>query len=153
MLDLTLITVGKVKDSNLAKISADYLKRIKPFMRLEVIEVKAEAFSAGSKEKAKREEGKRIEEVLSKITGANIFLLAEDGVELNSVNLARRLEKINAPITLVLAGALGWEENLRKKYQQISLSKLTMPHELARVVLLEQLYRSALILNNKEYHY
>ena len=57
-------------------------------------------------------------------------------------------------IILVIGGALGWAEEIRDKYSQtISLSQLTMPHEMARVVLLEQIYRAASISNDKEYHY
>lgn len=153
MLDLILIAVGKIKDKNLLVISEEYQKRIKPFARFELLELKASAFNNGAKEKAKKEEAFRIEEMLEKKAGAKIFLLAEEGIETESVAFAQSLEKINGPIVLVVAGALGWDKNIRDKYQKISLSKLTMPHELARVVLLEQLYRSALILSGKEYHY
>lgn len=153
MLDITLITIGKIKNKNLSAISDEYLKRIKPFARLELLELKASAFNDGTKEKAKKEEALRIEEALEKRASAKIFLLAEEGIELESVAFAKSFEKINGPIVLVIAGALGWDKNIRDKYQKISLSKLTMPHELARIVLLEQLYRSALILSDKEYHY
>ncbi len=153
MLDITLITVGKIKDENCKKIAENYFKRLKPFARLEIIETKTSAFSAGTKEKAKKEEAENLKEILDKRNGATVFLLAEEGVEFDSIAFAKSLEKINGPIILIVAGALGWEKELRSKYPKISLSKLTMPHELARVVLLEQLYRAALILANKEYHY
>lgn len=153
MLDLTLVTIGKIKDKNLLAVAEEYQKRIKPFARFELLELKAAAFNENAKEKAKKEEAARIEEVLEKRKGAKIFLLAEEGIESESVAFAQFLEKINQPIVLVIAGALGWEKELRKKYSKISLSQLTMPHELARVVLLEQLYRAALILAGKEYHY
>ena len=153
MLDLTLIAIGKIKDKNLLVLAEEYQKRIKPFARFELLELKASAFNEGAKEKAKKEEATRIEEILEKRKGAKIFLLAEEGIETESVAFAQSLEKINGPIVLVVAGALGWDKDLRKKYPKISLSKLTMPHELARVVLLEQLYRAALILTGKEYNY
>lgn len=153
MLDITLITIGKIKDKNLLNIAEEYIKRIKPFARLEILELKAGIFNSSTKEKYKKEESIRIEEILAKRSPANIFLLAEDGVEHDSISFAANLDKINGPIILVIAGALGWDESFRQKYSKISLSNLTMPHELARVVLLEQLYRSALILCDKEYHY
>jgi 23S rRNA (pseudouridine1915-N3)-methyltransferase len=153
MLDLTLITVGKIKDKNHREIAENYLKRLKPFGRLEIIEVKAESFNASTKEKAKKEEAERLQEILNKKNSSTIFLLAEDGSEHDSLSFAKSLEKINGPIILIIAGALGWNQEFRNKYPKISLSKLTMPHELARVVLLEQVYRVALILANKEYHY
>ncbi|MFZ4648648.1 MAG: 23S rRNA (pseudouridine(1915)-N(3))-methyltransferase RlmH [Patescibacteria group bacterium] len=153
MLDITLITVGKIKDENHKKIAENYLKRLKPFARLETIEIKASSFSASTKDKAKKEEADRLQEVITKRSSSAVFLLAEEGVEYDSISFAKSFEKIDGPITLVVAGALGWGKELRQKYPKISLSKLTMPHELARVVLLEQIYRAALILANKEYHY
>jgi 23S rRNA (pseudouridine1915-N3)-methyltransferase len=153
MLDLTLITVGKIKDKNHREIAENYLKRLKPFARLEMLEVKASAFSTSTRERAKKEEAERLQEILNKKNSSTIFLLAEDGSEHDSLSFAKSLEKINGPIILIIAGALGWNQEFRNKYPKISLSKLTMPHELARVVLLEQVYRAALILANKEYHY
>ncbi len=153
MLDLTLITVGKIKNGAFKAAADDYLKRIKPFARLEIIEVRPEPFDDGNKEKAKREEAFRIQEIILRKKGAQVYLLAEEGHDWDSVSLAKHLEKVNGPIVLIIAGALGWPEELRQKYPRISLSHLTMPHELARVVLLEQLYRAALILAGKEYHY
>lgn len=153
MLDITIIAVGKIKNKQLERVAEDYLKRIKPFARLEIIEVKPASFTESNKEQAKREEATRIEAIIARKNEGKVFLLAEEGIENSSLDFANKLEKINGPIFLIIAGALGWSEELRKKYEKVSLSKLTMPHELARIVLMEQLYRSSLILIGKEYHY
>ena len=153
MLDLVLLTVGKIKNKNLDLLAKEYQQRISPFARLEIIEVKASSFGHNNQEKTKKEEANRLTEIIAKKSAAQVFLLAEEGKSYDSRSLALDLAKINGQIILVIAGALGWEKAFKESYQKISLSTLTMPHELARVVVLEQLYRAALILAAKEYHY
>lgn len=151
MLDITLIVVGKIKDKNYQAATAEYIKRLKPYVRLKIVELTAASFSAHSQEQAKEIEGKRIKESLSSRAG-QVFLLAERGRFFSSPDFAAFMEK-NQPLTLVIGGALGFSAELYRSYPQISLSPLTFPHELARVVLLEQLYRAAAILSKKDYHY
>lgn len=157
MLDITILAVGRIKDKNLADFSTEYLKRLKPFAKVKVIEIIPAAFSINTKEAAKRFEGEKIMEILqkeeAKANGATAYLLAERGLSFkSSPDFAAWLAK-KTPLILVLGGALGFSDELYKSYPQISLSPLTFPHELARVIALEQIYRAATILNNKEYHY
>lgn len=157
MLDITILALGKIKDSNLASLAMEYLKRLKPFVKLSVIEISPAAFSENTKEAAKKFEGEKILEVLkkeeAKARGAVAYLLAERGLSFkSSPEFASWLAKKN-PIILVVGGALGFSDEVYENYPQISLSPLTFPHELARVIALEQIYRAATILNNKEYHY
>lgn len=156
MLDITLVAVGKIKESFWREAFEEYAKRLKPYARLKVIELPAEPFSKGGKEKTKEIEGKRIMDYLEKQSREfgvlSAYLLAERGRTFDSPTLAVWLEK-NSPLTLIVGGALGFSDELYERYPQISLSPLTFPHELARVVLMEQLYRAATILNGKEYHY
>ncbi len=156
MLDITLVTLGKIKESFYQEAAAEYVKRLRPYVRLKTVELSPEPFSKGNKNKAKEIEGGRVLEYLSghnKDNGsAAIYLLAERGKTFTSPEMAQWLER-NSPIVLIIGGALGFSDELYTRYPQISLSPLTFPHELARVVLLEQLYRSAAILNQKEYHY
>ena len=151
MLNITLITIGKVKEAYLNEATLEYLKRIKPYGRLVMQELKAEPFSTTTKDKAKQIEAQRIEAVLEKRGGAEIYLLAEQGTLFNSLDFANKIK--DKEIVLVIAGSLGFAKDLENKYPKISLSPLTFPHELARVILLEQIYRAATIINNKEYHY
>lgn len=151
MINITLVTIGKIKELYLNKTSLEYIKRIKPYGRLVIEELKAESFLESTKNKAKDLEASRIQSFLDKKNGAEIYLLAEHGVLYNSLDFAKKID--NKDLVLVIAGSLGFAKELEDKYPKISLSPLTFPHELARVVLLEQIYRAATILSNKEYHY
>lgn len=151
MINITLVTIGKIKEPYLNEASLEYLKRIKPYARLVVQELKAESFLDSTKNKAKELETLRIQACLDKKRGSEIYLLAEHGVLFNSVDFAKKID--NKDLVLVIAGSLGFAKELENKYPKVSLSPLTFPHELARVVLLEQIYRATTILNNKEYHH
>ncbi|MFZ4631769.1 MAG: 23S rRNA (pseudouridine(1915)-N(3))-methyltransferase RlmH [Patescibacteria group bacterium] len=153
MLDITLVTIGKIKDKSYLGLSSEYQKRLKPYSRLKVIELEAVSFSEKTKEKAKEFEAERIENFLNKQKdNAAVYLLAERGEIYDSVALANWLNK-KSPLILVLGGSLGFSDKLYSSYPGLSLSPLTFPHELARVVMLEQLYRAATILQKKNYHY
>ncbi len=156
MLDITLLAIGRLKDTDYQSLATEYLKRLRPFVRLKVIELAAEPFRANAKERAKELESGRILDFLNrKKEGrerSSVYLLAERGRAFTSPELAAWLDKPR-PLILVMAGALGFSDDLYRSYKQISLSPLTFPHELARIVLLEQLYRAATLINKKEYHY
>lgn len=152
MIDITLVAVGKIKDKSFANLIGEYSKRIKPYARLKIVELEATSFSEKLQAKAKVFEGEKIENYLKKQNDAVVYLLAERGESYDSIKLAHWLEK-KSPLILILAGALGFSDDLYNKYPSLSLSPLTFPHELARVVLLEQVYRAATILQQKNYHY
>ncbi len=156
MLSITLITIGKIKEPFFQDAFQEYEKRLKPYVRLKVVELTLAPFSKDTKEKAKAIEGKRIKDFLEKHDqesgAAAVYLLAERGRTYDSPAMAAWLEK-SSPLILVIGGALGFSRELYERYPQLSLSSLTFPHEMARVILMEQLYRAASILNGKEYHY
>ncbi len=154
MLKITILAIGKIKNKNLLGLSSDYLKRLKPYIKLEIIELASESFSKNTKSLAKQKEGERIISFLAKRVNARVFLLAENGIQFNSREFADFLNKINEEIIFVIGGSLGFSEKVLDKYKnRISLSKMTLPHELARVILLEQIYRAITIINKKVYHY
>lgn len=153
MLKITLVAIGKVKEKFWQTAIQEYLKRLKPYVKLEMVEVSAEPFSSQNKKTAQTKENERVLKILKKYNKSDVYLLAEYGQEFTSLECADFL-KNKKEIVLVLGGALGWAEEIKQRYPQtISLSQLTMPHEMARVMLLEQIYRSATILNSKDYHY
>jgi len=156
MLDITLIAVGKLKEEYWQEALAEYVQRLKPYVRLRLMELAPAPFSKNDKDKAKETESGRILDFLDKAatksSPASVYLLAERGRSFSSPALAAWLNK-NQSLVLVVGGALGFSDELYRRYPQISLSPLTFPHELARVVLLEQIYRAAAILNDKSYHY
>lgn len=153
MLDIILLAVGKIKNRHYSALAAEYLKRLKPYARVKMIELEASSFDERTKERAKEFDAERIENFLNKRKDDHlVYLMAERGEEYDSPNLAKWLNNKN-PLILVVGGALGFSDDLYKKYPTLSLSALTFPHELARVILLEQIYRSVTILQNKSYHY
>jgi 23S rRNA (pseudouridine1915-N3)-methyltransferase len=153
MIKITIIAVGKIKEKFWQTAIEEYIKRLKPYAVLNLVEIKAESFSNQNKKQAQFNENQHLIKALEKFNKQNVYLLAETGQEFNSLKFAKFIAK-QSDIILVIGGALGWAEEIKEKYpQSISLSQLTMPHEMARVVLLEQIYRATAILNNKEYHY
>lgn len=153
MLDIILVAVGKIKDRHYNALAAEYLKRLQPYARVKVVELEPTSFNERNKDKAKDFDSERIDNFLKKQKDDRlVYLLAERGEEYNSPDLAKWLNN-KGPLILVVGGSLGFSDDIYKKYPALSLSLLTFPHELARVVLLEQIYRSATILQNKNYHY
>lgn len=157
MLDIKIVAVSKIKNKNLNSLAEEYLKRLKPFARVKVFELPSFSFSGNNKEAVKKFESEKISEFLDKEEKKNnsacVYLLAERGKDFSSsIDFANFLNKKN-PLILVIAGSLGFSDDLYEKYPQISLSKLTYTHEMARVLLFEQIYRSVTIINKKEYHY
>ncbi len=153
MLDITIIAYGKIKDKTWQTAVQEYLKRLRPYARIKVEELKAESFSTNNKDEVKKIESQRLLERLRSYADSEIRLLSEMGEEMDSPQLAAWFEKTAGPIVLVIGGTLGFDKEMIKKYKSLSLSRLTFPHELARVILLEQIYRATSIIQGKDYHY
>lgn len=154
MIKITLIAVGTLKNKALQSLADDYIKRLRPYASFELIETKASFFAKGDRDKAKKLDKDSLEKVLHRFPKDSIYLLAEQGRLYDSIAWADFMDSHDgSDLVLVLAGALGWDKELLARYPRLSLSSLTFPHELARVVLLEQVYRGLLIKMNKEYHY
>ena len=161
MYKITIISLGQAKEKYFVAAINEYLKRLKPYARVDLIELKAEPFGVSNKAAAQKIEAERVEKYLGKYTAARsgaynsarIFLLDERGAEMTSVEFAQRLDKITGEIIFVIGGALGFAPDLLKKYPKFSLSKMTYLHEMAKVILLEQIYRAVTIIKGKSYHY
>jgi 23S rRNA (pseudouridine1915-N3)-methyltransferase len=138
---MLVISIGKVKDRNISALIDEYAKRIK---RLEFLELK---------DSGKEKEGERIIQALEKIKDRYVFVLSEEGRQLGSVELAEKLKGIDKVPVFVIGGPDGLSDAAKKKGDFIfSLSRMTFTHEMARLFLTEQLYRSSSILENKRYH-
>jgi 23S rRNA (pseudouridine1915-N3)-methyltransferase len=154
MWQVTILAAGKIKEKGLAGLIAEYLKRIKPYAIVKVIELNAEPFIKSNKKQAKQKEGERINKFLDQQRNSWIVVLDERGNNLDSFKFSDWLEDAGVPIVFVIGGALGLnEEIIRRADKVIALSKLTFTHEVARLLLVEQLYRAATIKRGKEYHY
>ena len=150
---IKIVCVGKVKDRNLSALIDDYGKRINRYHKMEIIEVKDEPIRDDEKTvldiEAKR--------VLNSIGNDEYVILMDlHGKSIDSLSLAKKIDKlfIQFPkITFVIGGSLGLGKALLKRADdKIKLSDLTFLHQMTRLILLEQIYRSFRIMNNEPYH-
>ena len=156
---ITLITVGKIKEKYFTDAIAEYAKRLSRYCKLEIIEVADEKTPDGASEalenQIKEKEGERI---LSKVPdSAYVIALAIEGKQLSSEELADKMEKWNvngvSHLVFIIGGSLGITPKVLNRADfKLSFSRMTFPHQLMRVVLLEQIYRSFRIRNNEPYH-
>ncbi|GAC1583702.1 MAG: 23S rRNA (pseudouridine(1915)-N(3))-methyltransferase RlmH [Candidatus Velthaea sp.] len=151
---LRLIAVGKLREPYLAAAAADFRKRLAPYHRLEEIEVRAA--DGDRPEAAMAAEGEAILRAIA--PNDHVWLLERSGIELTSIELSQRLERLalegTSRVTFVIAGTFGASPALLERANvRWSLSKLTLLHEWARALVLEQLYRAAKIAKDEPYHH
>ncbi|MBQ3420624.1 MAG: 23S rRNA (pseudouridine(1915)-N(3))-methyltransferase RlmH [Romboutsia sp.] len=149
---IKIITVGSIKEKYLKDAIEEYKKRLSRYTKLEIIEVKDEGLV--EEKKAIELESTMIEKHINERD--YIITLEIEGTELNSIEFAKKLEKIqieNSSIIFIIGGSYGLSDNIKKKSNwHLSFSKMTFPHQLFRVFLLEQIYRAYKINNNEKYH-
>ncbi len=154
MLPVHLIAVGNLKTPWLRDGRNEYVKRLQAFCTLTITEVPASKQNDGAKQR--HEECLQLEKLLAKEKG-EAWLLDDSGKQHSSPELATLLQKridTGTPLTLVIGGAYGLSEEVKQLVgKHLSLGKMTLPHELCQVVLLEQLYRAFSILAGKGYHH
>lgn len=146
---IKIITVGKIKEKYFIDAIEEYKKRITKYSKLEIIELSDLNFD---KEKTLYEEGKNI---LSKINEKDFVITMEiEGKKMDSIELSSFIDKnISRNITFVIGGSYGLSKEVKERSDyKLSFSDLTFPHQLFRIILLEQIYRSFRIINNESYH-
>jgi len=153
MLNIEILTIGSVKEKWIKEGIEQYLKRLSPYARIKIIELKAEAFGSSQKEKAKTIESQKILDFLKNEKDSEIVFLDEYGKNSTSKEFGERLDKTINKVIFVIAGTLGYDREILENKNTISLSNMTFTHEMARLVLLEQIYRGICITKGKEYHY
>ena len=156
---ITILAVGKVKESYFRDGIAEYLKRLSKYTKMEVIEVTDEKTPDHASEKEelliKQKEGERLLKAMK--DDAYTIVLAIDGKKLDSISLAEKIQKLGisgmSHIQFVIGGSLGLsDEVLTKADMKLSFSDLTFPHQLMRLILCEQIYRSYRIIHKEPYH-
>ena len=149
---IKIITIGSIKEKYLKDAIKEYLKRIKKYTNIEIIELKDEGLV--EKDKAIKLEGQKIERYLN--NKDYIITLEIEGKELTSLEFASKLDNIfiaHSNITFIIGGSYGLSDQIKEKSNfHLSFSKMTFPHQLFRLILLEQIYRSFKINNNESYH-
>lgn len=149
---IKIICVGKLKERYLQDACKEYLKRLKKYTQLEIIEIMDEKID--NEKIALQNEKERIEKHLN--SKDYIITLEIEGSMFSSIELSKKISKLrmeNNNVTFIIGGSYGLHPDI-KKYarEKISFSRLTFPHQIFRILLLEQLYRSFKIQNNERYH-
>jgi len=159
IMKISLITVGKLKEKYLKQGIEEYLKRLRAYAKVDIIEVadeKApETMSDAEMIEVKRKEGERILSSISQDT--YVITLEINGKMLTSEQLAKKMDELatygKSKIAFVIGGSLGISEAVQKRSDfALSFFKMTFPHQLMRMILLEQVYRGFRIMRGEPYH-
>jgi len=159
MINLNIICVGRLKEQYLRDASAEYIKRMQTLCKLTVTEIPAEKLAENPSQKeidrALEAEGKKIIEKIPK--GAAVFAMCIEGKQRSSEELSRELDDLAltgmSNAVFIIGGSLGLSGEVKAKSKhRLSMSKMTFPHQLARIMLLEQLYRACQISLGTRYH-
>ncbi|KUO61921.1 MAG: 23S rRNA (pseudouridine(1915)-N(3))-methyltransferase RlmH [Gracilibacter sp. BRH_c7a] len=159
MLQVKIIAVGKIKEKYMQEGIKEYVKRLRSYARLNIIEVDdepcPEKASALEEARIKQKEAERLLKAISE--RAFVILLDIKGQELSSTELAQLFEERalsgQSDITFVIGGSLGISKDIESRANlRWSFSKLTFPHQMIRLVLLEQVYRACKINKGEPYH-
>lgn len=155
---IRIISVGKIKEKYYKEIQDEYLKMLSRFCSTEVIEVQDEKISVDPSDRdveiILEKEREKIERYILK--NSTVIVLAIEGEQTDSVSFAKTLKSEqdhSHDLTFIIGGSLGLADSVKKKADmRLSFSKMTFPHRLARILLLEQLFRGFKIINNETYH-
>lgn len=156
---IDIICVGKLKEKYWVNAVAEYKKRLSKYATIQVIEVPDEKTPDGAsqalEEQIKVKEGQAILKGIK--NGAYVIVLAIEGKQYSSEEFASKIEKLGVSgrshIVFIIGGSLGLSEDVIKRANEaISFSKMTFPHQMMRVILLEQVYRGFRIIRNEPYH-
>lgn len=156
---IKIISVGKIKEKAMQQLLAEYQKRLQPYVKLEMIEVADEqapqSNSDAQNELVKQKEGERI---LAKVKDMDyVILLDLAGKMMSSEELANKITQIQTyqspDITFVIGGSLGLSPDVIKRANdRLKISDMTFPHQIVRLLVLEQVYRAYKINHNEPYH-
>ena len=158
-MQIEIICVGKLKEKYLKQGIAEYTKRLSAYANLSIVEVAdeatAEKMSALEIEQVLDKEADRIEARLD--AGRQVIVLAIEGDLISSEDLAQRLDRLalhgQSKVSFIIGGSLGLAERLKQKAQwRVSFGRITLPHQLMRLVLVEQIYRAFRIMKGHAYH-
>ena len=156
---ITILTVGKIKEKYLKDAIAEYAKRLSRYCKLQIVEVEDEktpdGASAAMEDQIKEKEAARLSKCLDE--EAFLITLEIQGKMLDSESFSKTMQQIclrgKNHIQFVIGGSLGLHTSITERSDlALSFSKMTFPHQLMRVILLEQVYRSFRIQNNEPYH-
>ncbi len=149
---IKIICVGKIKEQFLKDAIKEYEKRISKYTKLTIIET--EEMNHNNQEITKKKEA---ENIIKHLNNKDYIITMEiEGKEMTSIELSKKIDELtqkNPNLTFIIGGSYGLDETIKQRSNlKLSFSKLTFPHQLFRVILLEQIYRTFKIQNNETYH-
>jgi len=139
---IKIVCIGKIRENYIQEGINEFLKRLRPFCKINIIELKDEGI-------------KKESEKLFKYAGSDTYFLDEKGLQISSeefAGLIKKSELENNEMVFIIGGHDGISQEIKSKSKLISLSRMTFTHEMARLFLIEQIYRSHMIINNRKYH-
>lgn len=150
---IKIICVGKIKEKYLTAAINEYLKRLSKYTKINIVEIDDDG-SDNDTVSLNNEKDKILKNIKDR---DYVITLDIDGVMYNSVELSKKVDNLlvdgNSDITFVIGSSYGMHNDIKKRANfSLSFSKMTFPHQLFRVILLEQIYRSFKIINNEKYH-
>ncbi len=156
-MNITVLCVGKIKEKYFTDAINEYKKRMSRFGKFEIIEIPDEKIPDRASEKEmsaiKDKEGKAI---LAKLKSGYVVAMCIEGTEVSSEQLADKISAVSmtsSNITFIIGGSLGLSDEVKSRSDiRLSFGRITLPHQLMRVVLCEQIYRAFKIINNESYH-
>lgn len=156
-MNITVLCVGKIKEKYFTDAINEYKKRMSRFGKFEMIEIPDEKIPDRASEKEmsaiKDKEGKAI---LAKLKSGYVVAMCIEGTEVSSEQLADKISAVSmtsSNITFIIGGSLGLSDEVKSRSDiRLSFGRITLPHQLMRVVLCEQIYRAFKIINNESYH-
>lgn len=151
-MEINLVCVGAIKEKYLQLAIEEYLKRIKAFAKINIFEIKERNTTDALKNL--KDEGK---DILNIVNDGYVITLEIIGEQVDSISFSEEIDKYflynNKKLYFVIGSSCGLDnEVIKRSNKSLSFSKLTFPHQLMRVIFLEQIYRSFSILNNNKYH-
>ncbi len=159
MINITIICIGKLKEKYLRDASDEYCKRLSTLCKLNIIELNPERLSDSPSQKeidnALNMEGKKIIEKIPK--GSAVYSMCIEGKQRSSEELSREIDSLAVSgigsVTFIIGGSFGLSDEVKKlSSNRLSMSKMTFPHQVARIMLLEQIYRCMQISLGTKYH-
>lgn len=158
MLSVNIICIGNLKEKYFKDACNEYLKRLTPWAKVKVVELNEEKLPSNNEKEIEaiiKAEGSRILDAIG--DKAYVIAMCIEGKELSSVELSKKISDSMtngfSTIDFIIGGSYGLSEDVKKRANfKFSMSKLTFPHQLARVMLLEQTYRALSIMNGTRYH-
>lgn len=155
-MNIKVVALGKIKEKYMKSAIDEFLKRIRPYCSMQIVEIQEEpVYSENLAARSREIEAKKIREKI----GADAFVVALDidGAELSSEEFAKKIDTLASSglnsIVFVIGSSTGLDDDFKKSADfRLSMSKMTFTHQFARLMLLKQLYRAFKILNNETYH-